>query len=148
MPEPTTAWMVHLMRGITPQDVRGILSTDGDALVFAADEGGSFRLAFVDVRRVKRLRMSPVLLLHWQREGAERHTAFYFTPPPPLPDSGKTAPEDGPAPLRAALTSSTRRRRRRNSVYLSTVGGQLRPTLVEWEAELRERIAAAGGRGR
>ena len=93
MPEPTTVWMVHLRRGEAVVEVEGEIDLTGDAMVFTGKEDGEpVSFAFTSVRRAKRLRGSPVMLLEWQIDDEPRKTAFYFSEPPPLapPEPGQT----------------------------------------------------------
>jgi hypothetical protein len=148
VPEPTTVWMVHLAEGVAPVDVRGTLEADTEELRFTSDSGEGFALAYVSVRRAKRLRMSPVLLVSWDRGEGVRQTAFYFAPPPPIEPMLRSASDEirrsgGFAPL---TRPSRRRQRRKNSVYLSTAVGELRPVVVEWADEVRRGVDRAKGR--
>jgi len=85
VPKPITVWMVHLERGGDLRETKGTLSLDETAIVFEERDGGTTRFPLGSVRRAKRPIGSPVMLVHWERDGSRRETAFYFTQPPPLP---------------------------------------------------------------
>jgi hypothetical protein len=151
MPEPTTVWMVHLRRGEAVTEVKGRIDLTADAVVFTGtegDEGVSFRL--VDVRRAKRLRGSPVLLLEWQSDDEPRKTAFYFSQPPPLapPEPGQTALPGDPFTTRptgafgAIRRSSKRRHQKTNIQYLQTVGIKQKDEIKAWVDAIMERRTA------
>jgi len=150
MPEPTPVWMVHLMQGMTPQEVAGTLRLEDEVVAFESDASGDrFTLRLDELTRVKRLRASPVLLIRWARDGTPRQTAFYFAPPPPLEPQPRTVAQDlSPvSPLGALARPTKRRHRRRNSIYLSTAAGELKPTLVAWASALQDQMTASRGRG-
>lgn len=134
MPEPTIVWEVDLLRGRLDER-RGILELEEDALVFRPDGAPvARRLAFVDVRRVRRTLGSPVIVVtHGE---ARLETAYYFVEPPPLRPPTETD-------LRPTLRSPKRRLRRQAFARLSEGGVLLRDVLRAWERELRGAVAAA-----
>jgi hypothetical protein len=144
MPEPVTVWKVELVRGREPIDVRGTLCLTRDALEFEDDDGETTRIRFDRVDRVRRLKISPVLVVrHLDRAAGE--TAFYFVEPPPL-----HPPDPGTLPLREATRRrpSKRRQHRDNTGYLTGKGTALKPTIQGWVSEVQERVSAARGAGR
>jgi len=151
MPEPTTVWMVHLRRGEEPTEVKGAIDLAGDALVFTGDpDGEPVSFPFAGVRRAKRLRGSPVLLLEWESDGDPRKTAFYFSQPPPLdlPEQGQTTLPGDPFTTRptgafgAIRRSSKRRHQKTNIQYLQTVGIKQKDLIQAWVDEIMGRRTA------
>ncbi|HEX6844006.1 MAG TPA: hypothetical protein VF235_02715 [Actinomycetota bacterium] len=144
MPEPTTVWMVPLVHGVHPVDVEGTLALADDALEFRPAQGEDLaRIPLEDVTAVKRHRVSPILSISWRTGEQRRRAAFYFAPPPPLhPIVG--AP---PTTVREAnrATPSRRKQRRKNTLYLSTLGGELRPLVLEWAREVRAAVGRVEG---
>lgn len=141
MPEPVSVWKVELRRGQEPIDVPGTLTLTDDALVFEDTAGAVTRVVFTDIVRVKRQRLSPILLVS-RRDPSLGETAFYFAEPPPL-----RPPDPATLPLREATRRrpSKRRQQRDNTGYLSTQGSMLRSTIQAWVDEVRPKVAAAKG---
>jgi hypothetical protein len=148
MLEPVTVWMVELKTGSTLHEVKGILTLGEDALRFVSPANGTeVRIPYERARSARRLRMSPVLLVRW-RDEADRTSAFYFAPPPPLvpPDGSDTQlPRAGIFGPLGGRPPSKRRQRRENASYLTMRSGPLKPTMVAWADEVRTRIAASRG---
>ena len=143
MPEAVTVWAVQLRSGLT-RERKGTLSLEADALAFAADDGsGRVRIAFEDVRKARRLRGSPVLLVAHEIDGRTERTAFYFAQPPPLEAFVGERPER-PSPL-AFGRGGRRKARRQNVSYLGTWNRELKAAVAEWERAVRE--AVRDGRG-
>jgi hypothetical protein len=151
MPEPTTVWMVHLRRGEAVVEVEGEIDLTGDAMVFTGKEDGEpVSFAFTSVRRAKRLRGSPVMLLEWQIDDEPRKTAFYFSQPPPLapPEPGQTTLPGDPFTTRptgafgAIRRSSKRRHQKTNIQYLQTVGIRQKDEIKAWVDAIMERRIA------
>ncbi len=142
--EPLEVWKVELAAGLAHRDVRGTLHLGTDALEFSGkDATPPMRIGYASIARVKRLRVSSVLLIHWREGAATRHTAFYLTKPPPLDPTGAEVTSARAA--RSPFTRKTRRgQQRRNSYYLASTGTELKPTLVTWVAEVRLRTRDAG----
>jgi hypothetical protein len=127
-------WAVDLERGSSLADRKGTLTLDAEVLAFEPREEGrpARRIRLSDIRKVKRLRASPVLLVsHAERERVVR-TAFYFIQPPPI-DPPVTQPT---SPLSFGR-SSKRKERRRNVGYLTTSNPGKKEELREWESALR-----------
>lgn len=142
MPEAVTVWAVQLRSGLT-RERKGTLSLEADALAFAADDGSGVRIAFEDVRKARRLRGSPVLLVAHEIDGRTERTAFYFAQPPPLEAFVGERPER-PSPL-AFGRGGRRKARRQNVSYLGTWNRELKAAVAEWERAVRE--AVRDGRG-
>jgi len=137
MPEAVTVWMVKLAPGLA-QERRGILSLQPDAIVFEASDGSEvLPIPLAHVRRARRLRGSPVLLVAHDAGGRAARTAFYFVQPPPLNDD-QGQPER-PAPL-GFRKSSRRRARRQNIGYLGTWNRQLKAGIEEWEHAIKDAV--------
>jgi hypothetical protein len=149
MPEPQTVWMVPLRKGVAPRDVEGTLEMRDDGLRFsAAASGESIVIRYADVKRARRLYVSPVLMVEWRHEGEPVRAAFYFAPPPPLGPMDQYGLTQDPGGLRSSAGGrrpTKRRQRRENTTYLSMIGGELKPTIKEWAAETNERMRAARG---
>jgi hypothetical protein len=136
--------MVPLVHGVRPVDVEGTLTLEPDAVQFIpADGQEAARIPFDAITGVKRHRVSPILTVAWRSGEVTRRAAFYFAPPPPLqpivggpPTTVREA--NRPAPSR-------RKQRRKNTLYLSTLGGELRPLVVAWTREVRAAVADRGG---
>lgn len=147
-PEPITVWMVHLAKGEVDKDVKGTIELGEDGLVFAGTRQlNESTFLYPNIRRVRRLRGSPVLLVEWERDGDRRRTAFYFTEPPPLhPAAGDSSLKGAPAQRVSAVTafrrSGKRRAQRGNARYLQTMGIGLKDLIQQWVDAVDERIAA------
>jgi hypothetical protein len=148
MPEPTTVWMVLLRRGDLGER-KGTLRLDEDAVVFEdATVQHERRIGYAQVRRARRVRGSPILIVAHDDDGDAVETAFYFTQPPPL-----RPPAPGEAPSPAAITrggralgpfsamrrTSRRRHMRENVRYLTTQSGSKKPQIEAWVNEIVER---------
>lgn len=126
-PKPTTVWAVRLE--VSTEDFKGVLSMDTQAgdLVFT-HEDDELRIGLGTIRKVKRLRGSPVLTVEAATDalGAERaRYAFYFAPPPPL-----KPPQGG---------GGRRKNTRKSVMYLQREGSAKKERLRAWEAALKER---------
>lgn len=144
MPEPTTVWMVQLER--TTDDVEGTLVLEDDAIRFAGADGYERRIACVDVRRVKRVMGSPVLIVHSNEDGARRVTAFYFRKPPPLhpPEQPRDQPPTLIGPFNKEKVPSKRKQRRLNAGYLATASADAGDHVREWHRAVKAAVAASG----
>ena len=144
MLEPLEVWKVELARGVAHHDVAGTLHLGDEALEFAGEDAPArMRIAYTRIGRVRRLRVSSVLVMDWEEDGAMRRTAFYLSKPPPLhpSDTGETPPAPG-----LGVGRATRRgQQRRNTYYLATVGTEAKPILKAWLAEVKTRTRAARG---
>jgi hypothetical protein len=151
-PEPVTVWMVQLARGEADKDVRGTLDIDDEALLFTDDRGDSAgaRLSFTSIRRAKRVRGSPILLVEWELGAARNRTAFYFTQPPPLHAAAGRSTADEPIPRTPSpipfRRSSKRKAQRTNAQYLQTHGISKKELINGWADEVSARIRNLGPR--
>lgn len=146
MPDAVRAWAVELGRG-TMREREGALSLDADAIAFEAKDGYShLRIGFTEIRRARRLRGSPVLMVVHGTEGRRGRTAFYFVQPPPLQPVVGSAPER-PGPLSIGRNSA-RKARRHNTGYLGLSNRLKKPELAEWERAIRSAVEAARNQGR
>jgi len=143
MPEAVIVWAVQLRSGLT-HERKGTLSLEVDALAFAADDGsGRVRIAFEAVRKARRLRGSPVLLVTHDLDGRTERTAFYFAQPPPLEAPAGDRLER-PSPL-AFGRGGRRKARRQNVGYLGTWNRELKAAVAEWEQAVREGVRGSEG---
>jgi len=151
MTEATTVWMVHLRRGEDSEEVKGEIDLAADALIFTARKSGeTVSIPLAGVRKAKRLRGSPVLMLEWHDDGDPRRTAFYFSEPPPLapPEPGRTTLPGDPFSSRpvgafgAIRRSSKRRHQKTNIQYLQTVGIKQKDLIQAWVDEIMGRRMA------
>ena len=139
MPEAVTVWVVELSPGLA-QERRGTLSLLPDAIVFNASDGSEdMRIPLADVRRARRLRGSPVLLVVHDARGRAARTAFYFVQPPPLEDLRGEGQPERPSPL-GFRKSSRRRARRQNIGCLGMWNRQLKADIAEWEDAIRKAV--------
>jgi len=140
MPEPITVWVVELLPGLAAQERRGILSLQPEVIAFVPSDGSEdLRIPLAQVRKARRLRGSPVLVVAHDAGGRAVRTAFYFVQPPPLEDFRGEGPER-PAPL-GFRKSSRRRARRQNIGYLGTWNRQLKANIEEWEQAIRDAVS-------
>jgi hypothetical protein len=144
--------MVPLGRAQVPE-VRGTLELTDDALVFTEHRGGmETRFPYDAMRRARRVRGSPVLMVTSESNGVREQTAFYFAQPPPLapPDPADeslpgSAISGRPAgPFGAIRRSSKRRHQRTNITYLASASSGKKQEIREWVAEITERIGRPG----
>ena len=151
MLEDATVWMVRLDRGQVGDDIKGTLVLGDDALVFTdARSSAQTRFPLAGLRKPKRVRGSPILMLVDQMETGLRRTAFYFSQPPPMhpPERGvRSLPDAGPnarsmGPFGASRHSSKRRHMRTNIGYLTTMNANHKPMIDAWVAEIGARIDA------
>lgn len=151
MPEDVKVWMVRLDRGQADADIQGTLVMRDDAVVFTDSRSSAqTRFPLVGLRKPKRVRGSPILILVDRSETVTRRTAFYFSQPPPLrpPEPGTTSlPGAGlnsrpMGPLGAMRRSSKRRHMRTNIGYLTTMNANHKTVIDAWVAEIGARIDA------
>ncbi len=142
MVEPVTVWMVHLGKGVEPAEVKGTLTLGAAGLEFTERKSGIDVLFRYDsIRRAKRIRGSPVLLVDWTREGTSRRTAFYFSQPPPLQPTTRspTIAPRGPLGPFTRPTPSRRQVARMNVGYLRSTSAAKKDVLRAWEREVADR---------
>ena len=140
--------MVHLGAGRKPLEVRGTLTLGESGLEFVEKKTGTdIRFEYGSIRRAKRIRGSPVLMVDWRKDGEDRKTAFYFSQPPPLepvPRSPTIEPPRGPLGPFTRATPSKRQVARMNLGYLRSTSVASKHVLRAWADAVTER---AGGEG-
>jgi hypothetical protein len=146
--EPTEVWMVHLGAQRKPLEVRGTLTLGADGLEFVERKtGADVRFEYDSIRRAKRIRGSPVLLVDWRKDGDDRKTAFYFSQPPPLepvPRSPTIEPPRGPLGPFTRATPSKRQVARMNLGYLRSTNAANKGVLRAWADAVAERVGRKG----
>lgn len=141
MPAAVTVWAVELGRG--PEDRKGLLSLEADALRFEAAEGSSrIVIPFAQLHKVKRLHGSPVLMTVHREEGRIMRTAFYFVQPPPLDPTKSRRPEQPPNAFSAMTRPSKRKRKRENAGYLGLWNREKKQLVADWADAIRSAAAA------
>jgi hypothetical protein len=141
VPEATTVWAVDLLRE-PKKDRQGTLSLQPEHLVFEPRAQGAavIRIPLRSIKKARRLRGSPVLLVVHERNGTNVEVAFYFVQPPPLePVLGQG---ERPTPFSFGRASK-RRARRQNVGYLGFSGRDKRQEIQGWARAVNE--AMAGG---
>ena len=145
--EPVEVWMVHLGARSRPPEVRGILTLGEEGLQFVERKtGADVTFDFGSIRRAKRIKGSPVLLVDWRKEGEDRKTAFYFSQPPPLdtvPRSPTIEPRGPLGPFTRA-TPSKRQVARMNLGYLRSTSAMNRKVVRAWAEAVTERTEREG----
>lgn len=151
MLEDVTVWMVRLDRGRASDDIQGTLVMGDDALVFTdARSSSQTRFPLADLRKPKRVRGSPILMLVDRADAGTQRTAFYFSQPPPLrpPEPGTTSLpgaglESRPMGAFGALRRTSKRRHMRTNIgYLTTMNANHKTVIDAWVAEIGARIDA------
>jgi len=125
--EPTKVWAVQI--GVGTEEVRGTLSLEETELVldFAEDEA-TLRIPLAEIRGVKRVRGSPVLVVDRENIGGRSRLAFFFAKPPPL----KTEERGG-----------KRKAKRQAVIYLNATNRDLVDDIRNWERALQEVVREA-----
>lgn len=147
VPRPAIVWMVHLGRGLPPTEVRGTLRLGDAALEFSAVETGpDAAIDYPSIRKARRIRGSPVMLIDWLEGTSKRRTAFYFSQPPPLAPEPRSPTVVPPGPLGpfTRATPSKRQVARMNLGYLRSTGVTNRAMVREWVGAVSERAAGSG----
>jgi hypothetical protein len=146
--EPTEVWMVHLGSQRKPLEVRGTLTLGEEGLEFVERKtGADVRFEYGSIRRAKRIRGSPVLMLDWRKEDEDRKTAFYFSQPPPLepmPRSPTIEPPRGPLGPFTRATPSKRQVARMNLGYLRSTSAAKKEAVRAWAEAVTERTGRKG----
>ena len=154
MPQTVTVWAVELGRDSDLKEHKGVLSLDALVLRFAPTKEAGTEVEFPlrEIRQVKRLRGSPVLLIVRSADGVVRRTAFYFVQPPPLPTEhgyGGAADARGLVSpgsfLRLAIRNQKRRARKQNVGYLGIMNKEKKAEIAEWDRAVRQAVAAVRG---
>lgn len=145
--EPVEVWMVHLGAGSKPPEVRGTLTLGEEGLEFVERKtGADVMFDFGSIRRAKRIKGSPVLLVDWRKDGEDRKTAFYFSQPPPLdavPRSPTIEPRGALGPFTRA-TPSKRQVARMNLGYLRSTSATNKKVVRAWAEAVTERAGLSG----
>jgi hypothetical protein len=144
--EPIIVWMVHLGLGPKPPEVRGTLTLGEVGLEFVERKtGADVRFDYTSIRRAKRVRGSPVLLVDWRKDDEDRKTAFYFSQPPPLEPVTRSATVDPRGPLGhlSRATPSKRQVTRMNLGYLRSTAVANRKVVRAWAEAVSERAGRA-----
>ena len=140
--------MVHLGAGRKPLEVRGTLTLGESGLEFVEKKtGADVRFGYGSIRRAKRIRGSPVLMVDWRKDGEDRKTAFYFSQPPPLepmPRSPTIEPPRGPLGPFTRATPSKRQVARMNLGYLRSTSVASKDVLRAWADAVTERVGREG----
>lgn len=146
--EPTDVWMVHLGVHRKPLEVRGTLTLGEHGLEFVERKtGADVRFEYGSIRRAKRIRGSPVLMIDWRKDGEDRKTAFYFSQPPPLepmPRSPTLEPPRGPLGPFTRATPSKRQVARMNLGYLRSTSAANKGAVRAWAEAVTERVGREG----
>ena len=139
--------MVHLGAGTKPREVRGTLTLGTSGLEFVERKTEvDVRFDYGSIRRAKRIKGSPVLMVDWRKNGEDRKTAFYFSQPPPLepmPRSPTIEPPRGPLGPFTRATPSKRQVARMNLGYLRSSSANTKHVVRAWAEAVTERA----GRG-
>ena len=140
--------MVHLGVGRKQLEVRGTLTLGESGLEFVEKKtGADVRFGYGSIRRAKRIRGSPVLMVDWRKDGEDRKTAFYFSQPPPLepmPRSPTIEPPRGPLGPFTRATPSKRQVARMNLGYLRSTSLASKGLLRAWAEAVTERAGREG----
>jgi hypothetical protein len=140
--EPVDVWMVHLGARSKQLEVRGTLTLGERGLEFVERKtGADVGFAYRSIRRAKRIRGSPVLLVDWRKDGEDRKTAFYFSQPPPLEPVPRSATIDPRGPLGpfTRATPSKRQVARMNLGYLRSTSATTKHVVRAWAEAVSER---------
>jgi hypothetical protein len=130
MGDSVTTWLVQLGIGDTTE-IKGTLSLEDEAVRFADEEGNEARIPLESIRRVRRVRLSPIIVVLHEGDDGPARTAFYFVKPPPL---------EPPATSR----TSRRRSKRTNTNYLSREAVDRKPEIKAWATRIRAAAARSG----
>jgi hypothetical protein len=145
MERSVRVWAVELGEGAPPTEREGRLWCDALGLRFEPAREGEAVIAipFDEVRKVRRLRGSPVLMVVRRRGDRETRTAFYFVQPPPL-----AALTDTQTDVRSIIPfrNPKRKARRENVGYLGLMNREKKAELMQWERDVRAAVAAADRR--
>ncbi len=141
--------MVRLDRGQGSTEIPGTLMLGDEAVVFT-DSRSSAQTSFplAELRKPKRVRGSPILMLVDRTDSGPRRTAFYFSQPPPLrtPEPGTASlPGSGlgsrPMGTLGALRRTSKRRHMRTNIgYLTTMNASQKTVIDSWVAEIGARL--------
>ncbi len=133
-PTTITVWRVQLERGVAEHDAKGLLSIDETCLRFVEEAGVDHRIELTQVRRVRKLVGTPVVIIEHEEgrgDGALARTAFYFTKPPPLTVTTRRGVE------------SKRKARRTGAHYLGASNAARKQDIRVWVERIREAVDAS-----
>jgi hypothetical protein len=140
MVEESVVWMVPLVQG-SAEEQRGVLSLEAPELVFT-DRRATERVAIplTDIRKAKRVRGSPVLVLTVGDGPARREVAFYFAPPPPLKSQSKPLDRPRLVPFGGVRDAdkTTKKVMRTNVSYLHQANASKKEEIEEWLRAIRD----------
>ena len=124
--ERTQVWAVRLS-GLQ-REVKGSIVLENGSLVFEASDGSAGdRIAIKDLRRARRIRGSPVLVIDYVTGAGNAKAAFYFTKPPPV------QPPEG----------VRKRKARKQAVhYLEMSNVDKKERVKEWHRALKDAMRA------
>ncbi len=147
--DEVTVWMVPLRRHTDMREIKGSLTISGDALLFTERrQGDEYVIPLRSIRKARRVRGSPVLMIH-HGQGPERwETAFYFAQPPPLRPAEPAEPPrtvgiglgrggSGPVSGRRAK----KRHMKANVTYLQNANLGKKDLIESWVRRIREAVA-------
>jgi hypothetical protein len=140
MPDARQVWMVRLRRGDT-SEVAGTLNLLEEGLSFVPKDGSyDMRIPVTTIRRARRIRGSPVLVIRHEVANEVVETAFYFTQPPPMPRADSDPARTTGNPLRR---KTKRKTMRKNAGYLTTMNATHKQDVAAWLSSIEERMGSA-----
>ena len=140
----TIVWMVPLRQGST-EEQRGVLTLEAPHLVFTdRREGSRLEIPLADIRKARRVRGSPIMVLTLDEGPGRCDLAFYFAQPPPLKSQQKAS--DRPRLLTPfggvggdeSSGKTTKKVMRTNVSYLSQASASKKPEIQAWLKAIRE----------
>jgi len=141
--ESTVVWMVPLRAG--GGEHHGTLTLEPPNLVFVERRDGErVEIPLDRVRKVRRVRGSPILRLAFEGDSGRSEVAFYFTQPPPLRPAQSSRPRFVPGPIGSALGDrtpperTTKKVMRTNVGYLTQASATVRDRIEAWVRAIRE----------
>ena len=123
--EPPEVWLVGPAGMVT-----GRLELEGTSLVIRDGERVSARVRLPELRRVRRLRASPVIELHRRREDFQEVLLLYFARPPGAGGRGREAAEAPKGGLERAS----------GMLSLRAENRMKKRAVREWEKRIREGV--------
>jgi hypothetical protein len=139
MVEETVVWMVPLAQGNSAEH-RGMLTLETPNLIFTDPDTERVSVPLAEIRKAKRVRGSPIMVLTIGDGPARREIAFYFAPPPPL--KAQPRPLDRPrlTPFGGVRDSdkTTKKIMRTNVSYLHQANASKKAEIEEWLTAIRE----------
>jgi hypothetical protein len=138
MVDEAVVWMVPLVKG-GAEEHRGTLRFEDGSVVFT-DRRATDRVAIPvgDIKKAKRVRGSPILLLTLGDGASRREVAFYFAPPPPLKPTKPIRPKVSPFGGVRDADRTTKKVMRTNVSYLHQANANLKAEIEGWLRAIRE----------